>query len=85
LQPPHSPIDSERKENTEIESFEERIDHFDIETPVQQWYSDTSFSGFGFDYGGSADPSSSHPPPFDSPPAHTHNDEESREEDEDDE
>jgi hypothetical protein len=51
LQPPHSPIDSEREENTEIESFEERIAHFDIETPVQQWYNDTSFSGFGFDYG----------------------------------
>jgi hypothetical protein len=47
---------------------------------MQQWYDDTSFSGLGFDYGGAADPSSSHPPLFDSPPlAHTHNDEDNRE------
>jgi hypothetical protein len=48
LQPPHSPIASEGEESPEIESFEERIARFDIETLVQQWYGDTSFSGFGF-------------------------------------
>jgi hypothetical protein len=53
---------------------------------VQQWYNDTSFSGFGFYYGGVDGASSSHLPPIDSPPlTHTHNDEESGEEDEDDE
>jgi hypothetical protein len=35
---------------------------------VQQWYDDASFSDFRFDYGGMAEASSSHPPPFDSPP-----------------
>jgi hypothetical protein len=35
---------------------------------VQQWYADVSFSEFGFDYGGMAEASSSHPPSFDSPP-----------------
>jgi hypothetical protein len=45
---------------------------------VQQWYGDASFSGFGFDYGGMAGASSSHPSPFDSPPpANPRNDEES--------
>ncbi len=29
---------------------------------------DARFSGFGFDYGGMAGASLSHPPPFDSPP-----------------
>jgi hypothetical protein len=29
---------------------------------VQQWYGDVRFSGFGFDYGGMAEASSSHPP-----------------------
>jgi hypothetical protein len=55
---------------------------------VQQCYDDTSLSGFGFDYGGTAGASSSHLPPFDSPPlAHTHDDEgeKSEEQDEDDE
>jgi hypothetical protein len=52
---------------------------------VQQWYSDASFSGFGFDYGGMAITSSSHPPPFDSPPlANLQNIEESEDEDDDD-
>jgi hypothetical protein len=37
------------------------IAQFDEETPVQQWYSDASFSGFDFDYGGMAGASSSHP------------------------
>jgi hypothetical protein len=68
LQPPSSPIDSECEENPKIESFEEMIARFDEETPVQQWYGDMSFSGFGFDYGGMTGASSSHPPPFDSPP-----------------
>ncbi len=63
LQPPRSPIASEGEESMEIESFKERIAHFDVETPVQQWYSDASFSSFGFDYGGMAGASSSHPPP----------------------
>jgi hypothetical protein len=35
LQPPHSSIASEREESPEIESFEERIARFDVETPVQ--------------------------------------------------
>jgi hypothetical protein len=56
---------------------------------VQQWYDDTSFSGFGLDYGGAVGPSSYHPPSFDAPPpTHTHNDVdngESGEESEDDE
>jgi hypothetical protein len=53
---------------SEIESFEEMIARFDEETPVQRWFGDASFSGFGFDYGGMAGASSSHPPPVDSPP-----------------
>jgi hypothetical protein len=45
-----------------------------------------SFSGFGFDYGGMAGASSSHPPPVDSPhPANSQNIEESKDEDDDDE
>jgi hypothetical protein len=68
LQPPSSLIASEDEERPEIESFEERVARFDEETPVQQWYGDASFSGFGFDYGGMAEALSSHPPPFDSPP-----------------
>jgi hypothetical protein len=36
LEPPHSPIASEGEESPEIESFEERITRFDIETPMQQ-------------------------------------------------
>jgi hypothetical protein len=35
LQPPHSPIASEGEESLKIESFEERIAHFDEETLVQ--------------------------------------------------
>jgi hypothetical protein len=88
LQPPRSPIASEGEESPEIETFEERIARYDVETLVQQWYGDVSFSGFNFDYGGAAGASSSHPPPFDSPPlAHTHDDEgeENRGQDEDDE
>jgi hypothetical protein len=54
MEPPSSPIASEGEENPEIESFDERIARFDEETPVQQWYVDVSFSGFGFDYGGMA-------------------------------
>jgi hypothetical protein len=47
---------------------------------VQQWYGDASFSGFSFDYGGMAEASLSHPPPFDStPPANPQNVEESEE------
>jgi hypothetical protein len=68
LQPPSPSIAFEGEENSKIESFEERIARFDEETIVQQWYGDTSFSGFSFDYGGMAGASSSHPPPFDSPP-----------------
>jgi transcription elongation GreA/GreB family factor len=34
LQPPSSHIASEGEESREIESFEERITHFDEETPV---------------------------------------------------
>jgi hypothetical protein len=84
LQPPLSPITSEGEESPEIESFEERVAQFEVENPVQQWYGDTSFSGFGFGCGGEDDPSSSHPLPFDSPPlAHPQNNEESREESED--
>jgi hypothetical protein len=86
LQPPSSPIASEDEESLEIESFEEMIAHFDEETPVQQWYGNASFSGFGFDYGGMAGASSSHPPPFDSPPpANPQNILESEDEDDDDE
>jgi hypothetical protein len=57
------------EERPEIESFEERIARFHEETPVQQWYGDMSFSGFGFDYGGMVGASSFHPPPFNSPPS----------------
>jgi hypothetical protein len=86
LQPPSSPIASEDEESPEIESFEERIARFDEETPVQQWYGDASFSGFGFDYGGRAVASSSHPPPVDSPPSvNPQNVEGSEDEDGDDE
>jgi hypothetical protein len=37
------------------------IAHFDVETPLRQWYGDTSFNDFGFDYGGTVGASSSHP------------------------
>jgi hypothetical protein len=44
-----------------------------------------SFSDFGFDYGGMAVASSSHPPPFESPNlAHTYDDEEEVEGEEED-
>jgi hypothetical protein len=69
LQPPRSPIDFEGEESPNIESFKERIGRFIEETLVQLWYGDASFSGFGFDFGGTAGASSSHPRPFDSPPA----------------
>jgi hypothetical protein len=85
LQPPSSSIVSEGEEGPEIESFGERIARFDDETPVQQWYGDTSFSGFGFDYGGMGGASTSHPPPFESPPpVHSHDDDEEDEGEEDD-
>jgi hypothetical protein len=85
LQPTSSPIASEGEESPEIESFEERIAHFDDETPVQRWYGDTSFSGFGFDYGGMGGASSSLPPPFESPPpVHSHDDDDDEEEGEED-
>jgi hypothetical protein len=78
-------IASVGEESSEIESFEERIAHFDVETLVQQWYGDASFNGFCFDCGGMVGASSSHPPPFDSsPPAQTHDDEEEGGEEEDD-
>jgi hypothetical protein len=81
LQSPNSPIASEGEESPEIESFEERIARFKDETPVQQWYGEASFNGFGFDYSGMVGTSSSHPPPFDSPPlAQTHDDDEEEEE-----
>jgi hypothetical protein len=52
---------------------------------VQQWYGDTSFSGFVFDYGGMVGASSSHPHLFDSPPlAQTHGDDDEEEEGEED-
>jgi hypothetical protein len=86
LQPPSSPIASEGEENPEIESFEESIARFDEETPVQHWYGNASFSGFGFDYGGMTGASSSHPPPVDSPPpANLQHVEDSEDEDNDDE
>jgi hypothetical protein len=86
LQPPSFPIASEGEESPKIELFEERIAHFDEETPVQQWYGDVSFSGFVFDYGDMAGASSSHPPPFDSPPpTNPQNVEESEDKDDDDE
>jgi hypothetical protein len=86
LQPPSFPIALEGEESPEIESFEERIAHFDEKTLVQQWYSDASFSGFGFDYRGMAGASSSHPPPFNSPPStNPQNVVESKDEDGDDE
>jgi hypothetical protein len=70
MQPPSFPIAFEGEESPEIESFEERIARFNEETSVQWWYGDASFTGFGFDYGGMAGASSSHPPPFNSlPPA----------------
>jgi hypothetical protein len=85
LQPPSSSIASEGEETLKIESFEERIARFDNETLVQQWYRDTSFNGFGFDYGSMGGASSSHPPPFEfPPPVHTHDDEEEEEGEEDD-
>jgi hypothetical protein len=68
LQPLSPSIASEGEESTKIETFKERIARFDEETLVRQWYSDASFSGFGFDYGGMVVASSSHPPPVDSPP-----------------
>jgi hypothetical protein len=61
LQPPSFPIAFEGEEILEIESFEERVAHFDEETLVQQWYGDVSFSGFDFDYSDMAGASSSHP------------------------
>jgi hypothetical protein len=70
LYPPRSPIAFEGEESPEIESFEERIACFDVETLVQQWYRDASFSDFSFDYGGMISASSSHPPPV-----HTHDNE----------
>jgi hypothetical protein len=87
LQPPRSPISSEGEESPEIKSFEARIAQFVEETPVQQWYGDASFSGFGFDFDGMAGAFSSHPPLFDSPlPTHTQEDEgEDEGEEEDDE
>jgi hypothetical protein len=60
LQPPRCPIASEGEESPDIESFEERVARFDVETLVQRWYGDASFSGFDFDYGGMAGASSSH-------------------------
>jgi hypothetical protein len=86
LQPPSFPIAFEGEESLKIESFEERIAHFHEETLVQQWYGDASFNGFRFDYGDMAGASSSHPPPFDSPPsANLQIVEESEDEDDDDE
>jgi hypothetical protein len=72
------------EESPDIETFEEIIAHFDEDTPMQQWYGDVSFSGFGFDLGGIVSASSSHPPPFDSPPANPQDDEESEEEEDSD-
>jgi hypothetical protein len=86
LQPPSSSIVFEGEESPKIKTFEERITRFDEETLVQQWYSDASFSGFGFNYGGMARASSSHPPPVDSPPPkNPQNVEESDDEDNNDE
>jgi hypothetical protein len=80
MEPPHYPIASEGEESPEIEFFEEMIARFDVEIPVQQWYGDASFSGFDFDYGGIASASSSHSPPFDSPPAAQTHDEDGEDE-----
>jgi hypothetical protein len=68
LAAPSSPIVFEGEESPGIESFEERIARFEVETLVQQWYGEASFSGSSFDYYGMAGASSSHPPPFDPPP-----------------
>jgi hypothetical protein len=85
LQPPHSPIAYEGEESLDIETFEERITHFDEDTSMQQWYGDVSFSDFSFDLGGTAGASSSHPPPFDSPPPAKQQDDEESEESEEEE
>jgi hypothetical protein len=84
LQSPSSPIASEGEESPKIESFDERIAHFDDKTLVQHSYGDMSFNGFDFDYGGMGDASSSHPPPFESPPSVLSHDDEEEEEDEED-
>jgi hypothetical protein len=56
------------------------IARFDEETPVQQWYDDVSFSGFGFYYSDLVGASSSHPPLFESSPlTYTHDDDEEEE------
>jgi hypothetical protein len=68
LQPSCSPIASEGEQSMEIESFEERVAHFDSENPVQQWYRDMSFGGFPYGLDSHTGTSHSHPPPFDSPP-----------------
>jgi hypothetical protein len=52
---------------------------------VQQWYGDASFSDFGFEFGGAAGASISHPPPFDSPPLTNPQDDEDGKDSEDDE
>jgi hypothetical protein len=83
LQPPSSPIASEGEESPEIESFKERIVRFDEETLLRQWYDDTSFNGFSFDYGGMAGAFSSHPPPFDSSPSANPQNVEENEDDDD--
>jgi hypothetical protein len=83
LKPPCSPIASEGEKSPDIESFEERIAHFDEETLVHQWYGHTNFSSFNFDFGGMAGASSSHPPPFDSPPQANQQGDEDDEESED--
>jgi hypothetical protein len=85
LHHPSSLIASEGEESPDIESFEERVAHFDEEVPVQQWYDDMNFNGFDFDYGGMAGASSSHRPPFESPPpSQTHDDDDDEEEGEKD-
>jgi hypothetical protein len=72
LQPPRSPITSE------VESFDARMARYEVENPWTQWYSDTSFSGCGFDLGGDVGTPQTQPPPYETPPI---NDEEDEEED----
>jgi hypothetical protein len=68
LEPPRSPIASKGEESPDIESFEERVAHFDSKNPMQQWYGDMSFGGFSYSFESGVGTSHSQPPPFTSPP-----------------
>jgi hypothetical protein len=83
LQTPHSPIAYEGEECPKIESFEERMAHFDMENPLQSWYRDISFGGFSYGFDSGVGTSHTQPPPFSSPPRNDKENEESGEESED--